>query len=147
MNADLRYHALTVAEIGAWLLTSIDAPLLCIIRSDEADTPRLLPWGDDAIVDHDLARLLASDLAPYPMLARAILDAADILFDELELRWPDYAPPTRMGLITDGASLAFSPDHPWPLAPDWLLRCQREANMTDLLRSTPAGFRAESPGG
>ena len=144
MDADLRYHAMTVAEVGAWLLTSIDAPLLCIIRSNDADEHRLLPWGDDAAVDHDLARLLASDLAPYPILAKAILDAADILFNELELRWPDYASPTRMGLVTDGCSVAFSPDHPWPLAPDWLSRCQREANMTDLLSSTPAGFQAES---
>lgn len=51
-----------------------------------------------------------------------IENAAHALLDWLSGRWPVGAEPAALGIITDGSGVAFSPDHPSPLEPGWLLR-------------------------
>jgi hypothetical protein len=40
----------------------------------------------------------------------------------LRPRWPDYARPATLGLVSDGVGVAFSPDDPDPFAPGWVAR-------------------------
>lgn len=57
---------------------------------------------------------------PEDCAESALHDAGAALLDYLAGRWP--APPAALGVITDGAGVAFVPDHPAPSAPGWLDR-------------------------
>lgn len=49
----------------------------------------------------------------------AMQDAASACLNYLAGRWP--SPPRRLGLITDGTGVAFSPERPAIAEPDWLI--------------------------
>ncbi len=72
---------------------------------------------------------------PEPVAAQSVLDVAqpDIvaslagfqnagrrLIAELARRWPRYAVPPAIGVVTDGSGVVFSSEHPSPLIPGWL---------------------------
>ncbi len=68
----------------------------------------------------------------------ALQDAAAALLDYLAGRWP--TPPAALGVITDGAGVAFAPDHPSPSADSWLLRhATGESTLAMILDLDPAG--------
>lgn len=70
-------------------------------------------------------------------LAAARLGAA-ALFEELRPRWPVYAPPPRLGIITDGRGLGFAPRDPWPLSPGWFLRqISGESDFAEIIPFPP----------
>jgi hypothetical protein len=63
---------------------------------------------------------LCSSDSPYRTLVAKLDRAAGGLFTLLQDRWPAYAQPRRLGVVTDGTGVGFSPDDPWPLREGWL---------------------------
>lgn len=138
----LAAHAHDLVELGAWILASGDAALLTVVLSaDERDAAMpVMPWGASRLPDHRLAREIAAPGYRFGAVGRALTRAADDLLLALSPRWPGSAPPRRLGVVTDGTGLGFSPDDPWPLAPGWMSRQVRDAHcLTCLLPFSPAG--------
>lgn len=119
-DAPLAWHALEVAELAGWLLASCDAPLLSITYNaeDPAAEPLVTPWPNDLAASPNGP----ADPCRYPTVLAALRRAALPLLEALRARWPDYARPARIGVVTDGSGVVFSANEPWPLAPDWLGR-------------------------
>ena len=119
-DASLAWQALEVAELAGWLLANCHAPLLSVTY--DADDPEVGPvvvtWQDDLVARPDIP----AHQCAYPSVQAALRRAALPLLQALRARWPDYARPARIGIVTDGAGVVFSPNEPWPLAPDWLVR-------------------------
>lgn len=114
----LAFDALAFAELATWLLASADARLLCAAAETDgaAWTARiLLSRGSDGWAPSAAA-------FAFPTIVVATQRAALSLVDALIVRWPSYARPTRLGLVSDGAGVGVSPDDPWPPAPGWLAR-------------------------
>lgn len=135
-DAPLAMQALEVAELAGWLLASCGAPLLSITwdLGEPTVRPLVVYWRADLTVDPQFP---ATHCA-YPSVLLALERAAQPLLDALRARWPDYARPRRIGVVTDGAGVAFSPDEPWPLVPGWLGRHVRErGSLTQILPFWP----------
>lgn len=141
MDDALIADALSVTELGAWLLAGCGLPLLCVPLGTAREgvkcpaVPMSLAFGADLA----LGRLIAGERRNQPLLNR-LVEAADALFGDLATRWPAYAPPPLVGLVTDGTGLAVAPDDPWPLCPGWLQRQKRGvASVVELVPFDPAG--------
>ncbi|MHA6720075.1 hypothetical protein ACX40Y_11565 [Sphingomonas sp. RS6] len=68
----------------------------------------------------------------------AMQDAASALLSYLAGRWP--APPARLGVITDGNGVAFSPARPATAEPGWLLHhATGGGQLTAILPLEPTG--------
>ena len=121
-DKELAGVAVEIVELGAWLLAACNAPLLCLALTpaERAEEHWLTPWDGGNDPDLGLARSLCSDSSPYRTLVTKLDKAATALFAILQERWPAYAQPPRLGVITDGTGIGFSPDDPWPLRPGWL---------------------------
>jgi hypothetical protein len=105
-------------------------------RSDGA--LRMTWWqGDDFRV---IAEIDATPegFCPHDTAEGAMQDAASALLSYLAGRWP--APPARLGVITDGDGVAFSPDHPATDEPGWLLHhAAGGGQLTAILPLEPTG--------
>jgi hypothetical protein len=118
MSPALTRCAEDIVEFAATALAREDACLLAV-----ALTPRerkgkwALALFDRAMTPHPIRP--TQDIqgqVPFPRTAAAGL------FEELRPRWPTYASPIRLGVVSDGVGLGFFPQDPWPLAPRWLSR-------------------------
>lgn len=141
MDDALIGDALSATELSAWLLASAGLPLLCIPSPPAREhlACMAVPIGLGLGADLDLGRSLAS-IAPNAMLLRRLTEAADALFADLRTRWPPYAAPPLIGLVTDGTGLGLSPDDPWPLAPGWIQRQRRgAASLVEIVPFAPVG--------
>lgn len=127
----LAWRALETAELALWLLASCNARLLCVaIDPGEANArPVIVPWHGRST----LGPRLSTEMAAFPPVLAALERAALGLFEALRTRWPPYAVPRRVGVVTDGTGVAFSADEPWPLAPGWLARQGRGGGLTQIL--------------
>ena len=146
MDDALIGEALSVTELGAWLLASCGLPLLCIPLGEARERMQCpaVPMGLALGADVTLGQVMAAERKNRALLAR-LVTAADALFDELASRWPAYAPPPLIGLFTDGTGLAVSPDDPWPLSPGWFQRQQRGvASVIEIIPFAPAGAWSRS---
>ena len=133
--------ALSVTELGAWLLASCGLSLLCVPLGAGREglncsaVPISLHLGPELA----LARTIAAEARNRALFAK-LSSAADALFADLATRWPSYAAPPLVGLVTDGTGLALSPDDPWPLCSGWLQRQQRgAASLIEIVPFDPAG--------
>lgn len=101
------------------LLARHRSPLLtlCQARGDAAQMVRLFAWtdrlepGEEIVAEGDPAK--AAQAAIRSAGARALRQVA--------LRWPPYARPPVIGLVTDGTGLAISGEHPCGLSSQWLI--------------------------
>ena len=123
-DAALAWSAIEVAELAGWLLASCDARLLCLaLDTTDPDAEVLvIPWRGDRALNARAAPALVASQCAYPPILNAITRTARTLLGSLGDRWPPYARPPRLGVVTDGTGVAFSPNEPWPLAPEWLFR-------------------------
>jgi hypothetical protein len=121
-DKELARAAVEIVELGAWLLAACNAPLLCVALTpvERAGEHWLTPWDGATGPDVKLARNLCSSSSPYRTLVAKLDRAAAELFALLQDRWPAYAQPPRLGVVTDGTGIGFSPDDPWPLRAGWL---------------------------
>jgi hypothetical protein len=128
MSPALTRYAEDIVEFAATAVARENACLLAV-----ALTPRERrgKWAvalfDRAMTPHPLRPTRdVKGQAPFPRTAAAEL------FEELRPRWPAYASPIRLGVVSDGVGLGFFPQDPWPLAPGWISRqverqsCPRE---------------------
>jgi hypothetical protein len=114
---DLLRAARRMLAPAAALLARLEAPLLTVSRgrADRGGKVRLSVWtrllepGADAGADAD-----------WPEMA-ALREAGGEALRQVSLRWPAYALPPVIGLVTDGVGLAVSGDHPSGLSRNWLL--------------------------
>lgn len=121
-DAELALVALEIVELGAWLLAACDAPLLCLALTpaERAGGHPVTPWDRTMRPDTKLGRSLCLPTSPNRPVVAKLDRAAGMLFGLLQKRWPAYARPRRLGVITDGSGIGFSPDDPWPLRAGWL---------------------------
>lgn len=96
------------------------AGLFLGLQREGDDLLRLLWWRRDDF--RLIAEISASPegFCPEDSAEGAMQDAAMALLAYLVGRWP--APPAQFGVITDGAGVAFAPEHPAPAGQGWLLR-------------------------
>jgi hypothetical protein len=117
-----------MVRMGAVVLARNNAGLLCIGRDGSRMVCAPLDWYRGAMppmpdADGDVAEIKATIAA---------------LLDRLCLRWPSYAVPRRLAVVTDGVGLGFAPEDPWPLGPGWLARQgQGTHGFTDLIFFDP----------
>lgn len=125
-----------MVEIGAAMMKLADASLMTIaLTPQNFGGASSVVLFDRMLTGHAVG--LRSGEAGRPIAQLKIAAAA--LFKELSPRWPAYAPPSQLGVITDGHGLGFSPQDPWPLAPDWLARqVQGQSSLTEII---PFGLR------
>lgn len=137
-DATTAHHAAELAKLGAWLLASCDAPLLSI--GPDGDAHMVVPWNHRLTPDPALAAALRDPSYSYRSIVAALEQTARALFERLAPRWPPYARPRGLGVITDGGGVGFSPDDPCPLAPGWLARQVRGAtSLTEIAPFAPHG--------
>lgn len=118
-NRRLTALAQTVARLARPLLPA-DSGLLMGLELDSAAELRVIWWrGEDFSV---VAQIHAGPegFCPDDTEEGALQEAGTALLEYLGGRWPN--PPAALGVITDGTGVAFTPDHPQPSAPGWLLR-------------------------
>lgn len=131
---DLADLARPVAASARILLAANRAALLSLTMLLRQDDGLVAMCWHGPLVQIGLAATL--DLN-RPVLRRAGADfetAGARLIEHVARRWPPNAVPPAIGIVTDGEGLAFSPDHPSPLAPDWLaLHRARRCTPTELL--------------
>lgn len=127
----LTRRAEEMVEASAALVKLADASLVSI-----ALTPRELA-GASAVVLFDrrlTGHAVGSRGGEFGRPVAQLKIAAAALFKELSPRWPAYAPPPQLGVISDGHGLGLSPQDPWPLAPDWLARqVQGQSSLTEII--------------
>ena len=123
-DAVLAWSAIEVAELAGWLLASGEARLLCLALdfTDPYGEILVIPWNGECAAHARPGPAVTPSQCVYPPILTAITRAARTLLDSLGDRWPPYARPPRLGVVSDGTGVAFSPDEPWPLTPGWLLR-------------------------
>jgi hypothetical protein len=119
----------------------------------------LLPAGSDLILgieatmdgeihllwwrQRDFKRIATISAAPDAFCPEdsdegALQEAAAALLDYLAGRWPTR--PEALGVVTDGAGVAFAPDHPAPSAEGWLMRHATGGNtLAMILELDPSG--------
>lgn len=114
---------------AARLLTRIGAPLLTVatFRGDAAI--RLIPWSPGLTPG---TALDMSEAAFWPEV-ELLVDTGSEALRQIALRWPGYALPPAIGLITDGTGLAASGDDPSGLSADWLLDPIRSSSPPSIL--------------
>ena len=99
------------------LLRRIRAPLLTIATFRGDPAVRLFPWtrtlGPGDALD-------LSEAAFWPEI-EPLVEAGSEALRQVALRWPGYALPPVIGLVTDGSGLAVSGENPSGLTSRWLL--------------------------
>jgi hypothetical protein len=134
---------LSAAELAVHarpLLSASRTTLLGVTRTSANGTPRLKvsAWNASG---RPVDLFCATD---YPTAAlrrstTALHAAGALVIDELIRRWPTNAVPPSVGIITDGTGVAFSADHPSPLAHNWLAQqLGGGGRATTLLAFTPS---------
>jgi hypothetical protein len=100
------------------LLARLRSPLLTVwrARSDAPGVVHLSAWTDRLEPDAEMA---AQADPAWPELAGIRTAGAEAL-RQLSCRWPPYAQPPVVGLVTDGTGLAVSGEHPSGLSKKWL---------------------------
>ena len=103
-----------LAEAADRLLLRHDAVLLGAIvdRRTTTRATMIVVWD----------RSLEPRLVPPLPAHEGARQAAALVLGELLLRWPANAAPLELGVVSDGAGVAFSAEHPSPLAPQWVVR-------------------------
>ena len=124
--------AATVAIHARTVLHTNDAILLGLTASTQNPAAALSPSLWDAQCGCREIRSPIGPGAAAPSWA-ALETAARRVLVELIRRWPANALPPALGLFTDGSGVAFSSDHPSPLAPGWLARHQAGSCPTTIL--------------
>jgi hypothetical protein len=101
------------------LLARLALPLLTVWRAhnEAADVVRLSVWTNMLTPGEEVDRGWNSD---WPELG-AIRAAGAEALRQISCRWPPYALPPVIGLVTDGTGLAASGEHPSGLSQQWLL--------------------------
>jgi hypothetical protein len=62
------------------------------------------------------------------------------LVARLQLRWPDYARPPELGIITDGTGVGFAPDGPSPPETAWIVPYVTEpGRLIEIASFAPSG--------
>lgn len=103
-----------LAEAADRLLVRHDAVLMGAIvdRRTASRRTTLVLWD----------RSLEPCLIPPLPTHEGARQSAELVLGELLLRWPANAAPLELGVVSDGSGVAFSAEHPSPLAPEWLVR-------------------------
>jgi hypothetical protein len=119
-NRQLTELAEEAARRAAPLVSPGRLPLLGITAS--LDGRLRLSWWNPRF--ERVAEIVAGtdSFSPAATTEGAVQRAGLALIAHLSGRWPPQAVPRALGVVTDGTGLAFSPQHPSPLAPGWLLR-------------------------
>ena len=99
------------------LLRRIRAPLLTIATFRGDPAVRLFPWTQSL---EPGAALDMREAAFWPEM-EALVEAGFEALRQVALRWPGYALPPVIGLVTDGSGLAVSGENPSGLTTRWLL--------------------------
>ncbi|MBO9713525.1 hypothetical protein [Sphingomonas sp.] len=117
-NRRLTALAKAVAERSRPLLPA-RAGLILGIEAGPGDQIELIWWRRDF---REAARISAfpEGFCDAETDEGALQRAGSELLAYLGWRWP--APPSRLGVVTDGTGVVFAPDHPAPSAANWLLR-------------------------
>lgn len=108
------------------------------LQRDSENALRLIWWRRDDF--RVVAEITATEegFCPEDTAEGAMQDAATALLEYLAGRWPTTPP--QFGVITDGAGVAFAPEHPAPASEGWLLRHATGANtLTAILPLDPEG--------
>lgn len=119
-DVDLVDLARPVADQSASLLAQGQARMLSFTKSSGLPAGRATMYWDDAWLPAPISRLIDLNDPTMRRLLTRFEAAGDRLVAQLVYRWPTYAVPPAIGVVTDGVGVAFSSDHPSPLRPDWL---------------------------
>lgn len=119
-NRQLTALAEDVAELADLMLPA-DGGMFMGVCADLEERVRILWWDTDFTVVAEMSATPA-DFAEEDSTEGALQRSALALIAYLAGRWPNHAIPPALGVLTDGLGVAFSPDHPSPLDPDWLTR-------------------------
>ncbi|MFM9977352.1 MAG: hypothetical protein ACKVOP_04815 [Sphingomonadaceae bacterium] len=118
-DARLQALARPVAAQARPLLAASNAMLLSFTVIRGQPSPIVRCWNGPAE-----AVSLRFALGPAGRHVRRSLASVEIaaarLIAELARRWPSYAAPPALGIVTDGGGVVLSSDHPSPLRQDWL---------------------------
>lgn len=107
-----------IARIGVAALALLDASVLCICDDGPGQRPIVVPFS----CSFEPMPALTSSPPGSDLDLASLQHAARALLKRLRLRWPAYATPGRLGVVTDGTGLGFAPDDPSPLASEWIAR-------------------------
>jgi hypothetical protein len=108
-----------VAEHARPLLAASRAILLSVTMMREHRTPVSMCWNGPA-APISLRSVLGLQERDSQKWLTAFETAGQLLLANLAQRWPSYAVPPAIGIVTDGSRVVFSPEHPSPLSHDWL---------------------------
>jgi hypothetical protein len=123
------------------LLARLLSPLLtvCRGRDDGAEVVRLFAWTDMLEPGDEIGA--GSELAGPEQIAIQIAGAQALR--EVAVRWPPYAMPPVVGLVTDGIGLAISGEHPCGLSRQWLIdQLERGSPASVIIPFDPSGVWA-----
>jgi hypothetical protein len=118
-NRQLTAKAEAVARLARPLLADGSGSLMGL-ELDSCDSLRIIWWRGDDFSEVAQINACPEGFCPEDTHEGALQEAAFELLEYLGGRWPN--PPVAVGVITDGTGVAFTPDHPQPSAPGWLLR-------------------------
>jgi hypothetical protein len=105
---------------AASLLRPTNVRLISLtVHAAEPAKVAMTPWSCTYVPDAALASHLVHNRETEATLD-ALQSAALILLAELIRRWPTFAVPPAVGIITDGTGIAFSAKAPCSLAVGWL---------------------------
>jgi hypothetical protein len=99
------------------LLARQRSPLLTLCQARGDSAVRLFGWTERLEPGEEI---LAGGASAETVHA-AIRAAGARALRQVALRWPPYAPPPAIGLVTDGTGLAISGEHPCGLSRQWLI--------------------------
>lgn len=115
------------------LLTAAPALLLSLtVMPASPGRPVVMGWHSSA-VPFALCTILDLDAAEVCLRLTAFEESGARLVDCLVRCWPSNALPPAVGIVTDGIGVVFSPDHPSPMSPAWLMRHQTDQCPTAVL--------------
>jgi hypothetical protein len=102
---------------AARLLARIRAPFVTVAAFRGDPSIRLVPWTDRLEPGQPLDM---REAAFWPE-TKALVEAGSQALRHVARRWPDYALPDAIGLVSDGTGLAVSGENPSGLTARWLL--------------------------
>ena len=129
----------TAVGVARDLLALCDCPLLSVRDGRGVSPFRCVPWDRSFDLRLDIAAALPLGARTAPFAHQLSKIGAEIAF-LLERRWPDYAQPFGVALISDGTGLGVSVNSGSRLARDWLWRhALGDANLPEIIPFTPSG--------
>lgn len=136
-NRHLTALAQNVARLARPLLP-VGSGLMMGLELDSSAELRVIWWRSDDLSVVAEINAGPEGFCPEDTEEGALQEAGAELLHYLGGRWPN--PPHVLGVITDGTGVAFTPDHPSPSAPGWLLRHVGGANpLLAIVPLDPAG--------